>query len=60
MTIPELAEEPMITLLVALSEQPSIPSPGGVQLEDDLTWSWIGDNMAKGASTAEAVVNGNL
>ena len=54
-TIPELDYEPMISLLVALGEPPSIPSPGGVQLEDDPTWSWIGDNVAKGASSIPAV-----
>ena len=54
-TIPELAYEPMLSLLVALGDSPSVPSPGGVQLEDDPTWSWIGDNVAKGASTRPAV-----
>ena len=54
-TIPELAYEPMLSLLVALGDPPPVPSPGGVQLEDDPTWSWIGDNVAKGASTVPAV-----
>lgn len=54
-TIPELTYEPMISLLVALGDAPSIPSPGGVQLDDDPAWSWIGDNMAKGASSFPAV-----
>jgi hypothetical protein len=54
-TIPDLGYEPMISLLVALGDRPSIPFPGGVQLDDDPTWSWIGDNMAKGASTVPAV-----
>ncbi|MCJ7437707.1 MAG: FAD-dependent oxidoreductase [Acidimicrobiia bacterium] len=54
-TIRELAYEPMLSLLVALGDPASVPSPGGVQLEHDPTWSWIGDNVAKGASTAPAV-----
>jgi hypothetical protein len=54
-TIPDLGYEPTISLLVALGDRPSIPFPGGVQLDDDPTWSWIGDNMAKGASTVPAV-----
>ncbi len=54
-TIPEFSYEPMLSLLVALGDRPSIPFPGGVQLDADPTWSWIGDNMAKGASTVPAV-----
>ena len=54
-TIPELTYEPMLSLLVALGDSPSVPSPGGVQLDDDPTWSWIGDNVAKGASDLPAV-----
>ena len=54
-TIPDLGYEPMISLLVALDGRPSVPFPGGVQLSDDPTWSWVGDNMAKGVSTVPAV-----
>lgn len=53
--IPEVAYEPTISLLVALGDSPLVPSPGGVQLDDDPTWSWIGDNVAKGASNVPAV-----
>jgi renalase len=54
-TIPELAYAPTISLLVALGGPPSVPFPGGVQLRDDPTWSWIGDNMAKGVSPVPAL-----
>ncbi|MCA1781698.1 MAG: NAD(P)/FAD-dependent oxidoreductase [Dermatophilaceae bacterium] len=54
-TIPQVAYEPTISLLVALGDPPSVPSPGGIQLRDDPTWSWIGDNMAKGVSRLPAV-----
>ena len=54
-TSPELGYEPMISLLVALDGRPSVPFPGGVQLSDDPTWSWVGDNMAKSVSTLPAV-----
>jgi renalase len=54
-TIPELAYAPTISLLVALGDSPSVPSPGGIQLQDDPTWSWIGDNMAKGVSPVPAL-----
>ncbi|HEY5248859.1 MAG TPA: FAD-dependent oxidoreductase [Dermatophilaceae bacterium] len=54
-TIPELAYASTISLLVALGESPSVPFPGGVQLQDDPTWSWIGDNMAKGVSPVPAL-----
>ncbi len=54
-TIPELGYESMISLLVALDGRPSVPFPGGVQVSDDPTWSWIGDNVAKGASMVPAV-----
>ncbi len=54
-TIPELGYEPTISLVVALDGRPSVPFPGGVQLSGDSTWSWVGDNMAKGVSTVPAV-----
>ncbi len=54
-TIPEVAYAPTISLLVALGGLPSVPFPGGVQLQDDPTWSWIGDNMAKGVSPVPAL-----
>lgn len=54
-TIPELTYARTISLLVALGDAPSVPVPGGVQLQDDQTWSWIGDNMAKGISPVPAL-----
>jgi hypothetical protein len=54
-TIPELTYARTISLLVALGDSPSVPFPGGIQLQDDPTWSWIGDNMAKGLSPVPAV-----
>ena len=54
-TIPALAYAPTISLLVALGGPPSVPIPGGVQLRNDPTWSWIGDNMAKGVSPVPAL-----
>lgn len=52
---PELDYAPMIALLVALDEPSAVPPPGGVQLQDDPTWSWIGDNVAKEVSPIPAV-----
>jgi len=52
---PGLIYAPMISLLVALDDAPGVPPPGGVQLVDDPTWSWIGDNVAKGVSPVPAV-----
>lgn len=54
-TIPQLAYAPTISLLVALGDSPSVAFPGGVQLQGDPTWSWIGDNRAKGVSRLPAV-----
>ncbi len=54
-TLPVLDYEPMISLLVALDNPPAIPHPGGIQFDDDPTWSWIGDNVAKGISVVPAV-----
>jgi renalase len=54
-TIPELAYAPTISLLVGLGDSPSVPFPGGLQFQDDPTWSWIGDNMAKGVSRRPAL-----
>jgi len=53
--VPEVAYTPTISLLVALVGPSTVPAPGGVQLDDHPTWSWIGDNVAKGTSTAPAV-----
>ena len=33
----------------------SIPAPGGLQLADHATWSWIADDVAKGISRLPAV-----
>jgi len=54
-TIPALAYAPTISLLVALGDSPSVPFPGGIQLSDDPTWSWVGDNRAKGVSPVPAL-----
>ena len=54
-TLPESDYDPMISLLVALDDRPPIPHPGGIQFDDDPTWSWIGDNVAKGVSVVPAV-----
>lgn len=43
-----------IGLLAVLDRPSAIPAPGGLQNPDD-TFSWIGDNAAKGVSTVPAV-----
>ncbi len=43
-----------IGLLAVLDTPPPIPAPGGLQNPDD-TFSWIGDNSAKGVSSVPAV-----
>jgi predicted NAD/FAD-dependent oxidoreductase len=53
--LPDLAYAPTISLVVALSDPGAVPEPGGVQLGDHPVWSWIGDNRAKGASTAPSL-----
>ncbi len=53
--VPSLAYDPMLALLLALDRPPAIAAPGGVQLSEDATWSWIADNVAKGASVRPAV-----
>jgi predicted NAD/FAD-dependent oxidoreductase len=53
--IPEIAYDPTLSLVVALDGPAAVPPPGGVQLTGDPVWSWVGDNQAKGASTAPAV-----
>lgn len=53
--VPSVAYEPMLSLVVALDGPASVPPPGGVQLADDPTWSWVGDNVAKGTSPDPAV-----
>lgn len=53
-TVPDLAYTPTLSLVVALGTAPAIPAPGGIQLEDDPTWSWIGDNVAKRVSPVAA------
>lgn len=53
--VPEVSYTPTISLLVAPAGSTRIPEPGGVQIDDDPIWSWIGDNQAKGASRAPAV-----
>jgi len=53
--LPRLTYKPTICLVAALDRPPSIPAPGGAQLEGHPTWSWVADNVAKGASTLPAV-----
>jgi len=52
--VPRLTYQPTICLLVALDRPPSIPAPGGVQIEGHPTWSWVADNVAKGVSRLPA------
>ena len=49
-----VAYSPTLALLVATDAPTSVPDPGGVQL-DEGPLSWVGDNVAKGVSTAPAV-----
>jgi predicted NAD/FAD-dependent oxidoreductase len=42
-------------LVVALAGPAAVPPPGGVQLDADPVWSWVGDNRAKGASDEPSV-----
>ena len=53
--LPEGNYEPMISLLVALDDRPAVSHPGGIQFDDDPTWSWIGDTVVKGVSALPAV-----
>lgn len=48
--VPPLAYEPVVALLLGLDAAGAVPAPGGVQLRDDPTWTWVADNAAKGAS----------
>ncbi len=54
-SVPEVAYDATLSLVVALDGPAAIPPPGGVQLVDDPVWSWVGDNRAKGVSAVEAV-----
>jgi len=53
--VPELTYDATLSLVVALDGPAAVPTPGGVQPIDDPVWSWVGDNQAKGVSTAPAV-----
>lgn len=53
--VPDLTYSPTISLVVSLEGRGQVPAPGGVQLADDPTWSWIGDNQAKGTSPVPAL-----
>jgi renalase len=53
--VPDLRYESTLSLVLALDRPPSVPPPGGVQLEDDPVWSWVGDNVAKGVSVVPSV-----
>lgn len=54
-TVPAVSYHPTISLLVAIDRPPSIRAPGGLQLDDHPTWSWIADNVAKGTSRRPSV-----
>lgn len=46
--------QPCLTLMVALDEAPALPPPGGVQFAGGEV-GWLGDNQAKGTSTAPSL-----
>ncbi|HET9692589.1 MAG TPA: FAD-dependent oxidoreductase [Acidimicrobiales bacterium] len=50
----QVAYSPTFALLVVTDGPASVPPPGGVQIADGPI-SWVGDNVAKGASAAPAV-----
>ena len=50
-----LAFHPTLALLVATRQRASVPEPGGVQLDDDPTWSFVADNQRKGVSATPVV-----
>ena len=50
-----LSFHPTLALLVATPQGPSVPEPGGVQLADDPTWSFVADNRRKGVSATPVV-----
>lgn len=53
--VPDILYSPTLSLLVALDADPRVRFPGGVQLADDPTWSWVADNAAKGTSAHPAL-----
>ncbi len=53
--VPDVAYRRTLSLAVALDGPASVPAPGGVQLEDDPSWSWVGDNRAKDVSPTPTV-----
>jgi predicted NAD/FAD-dependent oxidoreductase len=53
--VPEVPYDATLSMVVALDGPCSVPAPGGVQLDDDPIWSWVGDNQAKGTSEVPAV-----
>ena len=53
--VPGVGYDPTLSLAVALDDPPAVPAPGGVQPVGDPTWSWVGDNVAKGVATAPSV-----
>lgn len=53
--VPDVAYDPTLSLVVALDGPPAVPAPGGVQLDRDPVWSWVGDNRAKGTSSVPVV-----
>ena len=53
--VPDVPYDATLSMVVALDGPASVPAPGGVQLDDDPVWSWVGDNQAKGTSPVPAV-----
>ena len=45
----------VIAILVTLDRAPGLPEPGAIQQPDDLTFTFVADNQAKGVSDAPAV-----
>jgi predicted NAD/FAD-dependent oxidoreductase len=54
-TVPDIAYDATLSLVVALDGPSSVPPPGGVQLDGHPVWSWVGDNLAKGVSAVPSV-----
>ena len=53
--VPDVPYDATLSLTLATDAPGAVPDPGGVQVADDPVWSWVGDNVAKGASGAPAL-----
>lgn len=53
--VPDVPYDATLSLTLALDGPGSVPEPGAVQPVDDPVWSWVGDNVAKGASDLPAI-----